>query len=77
MQAVEATIDAAEVALEELCSAPLQRPCGGRATEGRLPPGIAARAARLAEIGDRRGCSKQSTLPQSRRHGNKKTFTAY
>ena len=41
MQAVEATIDAAEVALEELCSAPLQRPCGGRATEGRLPPGIA------------------------------------
>ena len=50
MQAVEATIDAAEVALEELCSAPLQRPCGGRATEGRLPPGIAARAARLAEI---------------------------
>ena len=48
MQAVEATIEAAEVALEEL-----QRLFSALAAdeqEQRLPPGIAARAARLAEI---------------------------
>ena len=48
MQAVEATIGAAEVALEEL-----QRLFSVLATderEQRLPPGIAARAARLTEL---------------------------
>ena len=48
MQAVEATIEAAEVALEEL-----QRLFSALAAdeqEQRLPPGIAARAARLAEL---------------------------
>lgn len=46
MQAVEATLDAAEVALEEL-----QRLFSTHAADGQhLPPGIAARTARLAEI---------------------------
>lgn len=47
MQAVEATIDAAEVALEEL-----QRLFSALAADEQqhLPPGIAARTARLAEI---------------------------
>ena len=48
MQGVEATIDAAEVALEELQR--LFSVLAADEREQRLPPGIAARAARLAEI---------------------------
>jgi len=48
MQAVEATIEAAEVALEELQR--LFSALAAEEQEQRLPPGIAARAARLAEI---------------------------
>ena len=48
MQTVEATIDAAEVALEELQR--LFSVLAADEREQRLPPGIAARAARLAEI---------------------------
>ena len=48
MQAVEATIEAAEVALEELQR--LFSALAAEEPEQRLPPGIAARAARLAEI---------------------------
>ena len=48
MQTVEATIDAAEVVLEELQR--LFSVLAADEREQRLPPGIAARAARLAEL---------------------------